>query len=249
MIAIRGRVFGNEALSRALGQAPDTIRRRVVGWLWSEKNMFVGRRRTRTGRRGGQYTTNTQGVFRRKLKRKISNMSGTLWADAVVNNFKGHVEGGERRGRIDDMALHMGVYSRSGRTYSRGVGIYSGAPFPEVLEFLQSGGTVSGSGFMIVPVFYNLPRLGAKLSHRVFPSMIRNGELEFFRRGGKIYYFRKDKIGNFRDLLFIGIKRATIRPQFNFVGDWNRRVPKAIQRGQKRIDKAIDIINRRNLTE
>lgn len=249
MIAIRGRVHGNRSLSRALGQAPDTIRRRVVGWLWSEKGMFVGRKRTRRGKRGGRYTTNTQGVFRRKLKRKISTMSGEQWADAVVNNFRGHVEGGERRGRIDNMALHMGVYSRSGRRNTRGVGLYSGVPFPEVLEFLQSGGTVQGSGFMIVPVFQNLPRLGAKLSHRVFPSMIRNDELEFIRDGGRIYYFRKDGYGDDRDLLFIGIKRATIRPQFNFVGDWNRRVPKAIRRGQKRLDKAIDIINRRNLTD
>lgn len=231
MIAMTGRVHNAAQVSRAIGRAPDLFRKKLLGGLLSERDQFVG-------------SKGKDGVFTKKIMRKTS-MKGTPWPRNIARIFGGRVDGGER---IEGMRLVMGVGESKRFKYRHkegyGIGLYSGMPFTSVIDFLSTGGTIQSRNkeFMIMPIyrnFQNKKKIGAQ-----WKSMIANHELAFVREGNRLYYFRKNGYGDDRDLLFIGIKSATVKRQYDFYGDWNKRLPRVGSRLQKKIDKAVDIINK-----
>lgn len=231
MIGLKGNVKGIAEVSKAIGKAPDQFRKSMLGALLSERGLFVGDR-------------SRDGVFTKKLMRK-TGVSGRKWPRNVARIFGGRVENGDR---LEGMKLIMGV-GESKRTTSRhrsnyGVGVYTGIPFLDVLDFLQTGGYVrpQNSTYMIVPIYRNLPTKGK--TRKQWEFMKDNHLLEYVREGNRIYYFKKDGYGDDRDLMFIGILGAFVNRQYNFYGDWNRRLPSSYKRIQKRIDRAVEKINR-----
>lgn len=230
MIEVRGKVHNVAETSRAIGQAPELFRKRIAGWLYSERNSFVG------GYKGGR---RTHGTFTRKLARKES-VKGTPWQTKVVNAFRGEVE---NKGQIEGMKLVMGVnLKRSGRGGKYGYP-YTGAPMPEILKLFEGGAQIQSGGYMIVPIYNNLPSKNKPWAQ--FRQLNDSGQLRFAFSGDRIYYFKHNyHQGQQGDLVFVGLKRVAIRSQYDFDGAWKKRVPKAIDRGQKRIDRLVMRINK-----
>lgn len=222
MITIAGKVYNDKKVAYALGYAPQVFRRRLLGGLLAERNYFVGGK--------GPSGNKVDGVFRRKLLRK-KNSKGTPWPINVVRIFRGEVNNAEK---IDGMKLVMGA------------GIRKQSEFVQIMNFLGNGGAISNDKFMPIPVYRNLP--DTKTPYKTFKRMYDSDELVGIREGNRFYWFRKhssgmsdDHIAN--DLLFVGVKNITVSKQFDFEGDWTKRIPKAIDRLQKTADKAVDDIN------
>jgi hypothetical protein len=232
MIAIQGKVKFAPQVAHALGMAPQRFKSGILGSLLSERDAFVG-------------SKNKTGAFTRKILSK-KNIRGGTWSKSVARIFGGRVDDPGGRA-IDGMRLVMGV-GESGRTrYQKnpryGVGIYSGVPFRDVIDFLSTGGTIfpHNHRYMIMPIYRNLENKKKTASQWEFYKS--NNLLEYVKEGDRIYYFLKNGKGDERDLLFIGIPIATIKKQYNFEGDWNSRLPKVFDRIQKRVDATTNRIN------
>jgi len=230
MILITGKIRFKEQVQKALGQAPERFREGILGGLLTERDMFVGSKKR-------------DGIYTKKIMRKVS-LRGEHWPRSIARIFGGRVD---NAARLNGMKLIMGV-GESQRAKQRnptgyGVGIYSGIPFRDVLDFLNFGGSIAPreSEFMVVPVYRNFS--DKKTIHKQWLRMREDKSLEMVREGNRIYYFRKNGTGDDRDLLFIGIKHATIKRQYNFQGDWERRLPSVYTRLQKRVDKIVDRID------
>lgn len=231
MILLSGRITNRPQVAKAMGFAPDNFKRGILGALLTERNLFVGGK-------------NKDGVFTKKIMRKVS-LRGEKWPRNIARIFGGRVDNADH---LDGMRLIMGVgessRSKYHHRYGYGVGLYSGVPFMDVVDFLSTGGSVvpKEHEFMIMPVYRNFPN--KKTIRKQWMLMRDNDLLEFVREGNRIYYFRKNGFGDERDLLFIGIKAATIRSQYDFYSDWNKRLPSTFQRIGRRIDRITERINR-----
>lgn len=233
MILIQGKTKFAPEVAHAMGLAPTKFHSGVLGSLLAERDMFVG-----SGKRDG--------VFTKKLMRK-TGIKGQQWPRNVARVFGGRVDE-PNKNSVEGLRLVMGVGESKRSRYrhanpSYGVGLYSGIPFRDVLDFLNIGGSFGPAQheFMIMPIYRNFT--DKKAIGKQWRAMLENKSLEFVREGNRVYYFKKDGTGDDRDLLFIGIKRATVQRQYNFVGDWSRRIPGAINRIQKRVDRVTQRIN------
>ena len=75
--------------------------------------------------------------------------------------------------------------------------------------------------------------------------MSKGNNFDFVRKGGKIFYFdSQESAGSVGSLLFVGVKRVKVKKQFDFEGDWDRRIPKVLNRGQKNVDRATKEVDR-----
>lgn len=156
------------------------------------------------------------GVFRKKLLRKKTVRGGT-WETKVARIFKGWIGNGEKLG----MYLEMGFPTTKKRKIH------------EILETLTKSHSVTSTSYMPTPVYKNLA--GVKNTYKFFKRKSSLGELTVVRDAEKILFF--DKKGS-KDLLFVGVKKIYIKKQFDFQYDWSKRLPNAIERYQKAIDKA-----------
>jgi len=231
-VAIKGKVRFAAEVSHALSKAPEKFRSGILGSLLTERDGFVG-------------SSKKDGVFTKKIMRK-SNIRGGHWPRNVARIFGGRVDEPSKT-EIDGMRLVMGV-GESGRSKYRhkagyGVGTYTGAPFRDVMDFLSTGGPLFPrlKDYMIMPIYRNLEN--TKKVAQQWKFMRDNDLLEWVHEGERIYYFKKNGTGGSSDLLFIGIKAATVNQQYNFYGDWNRRLPSVYNRVQKRIDRITNRIN------
>ena len=223
---IKGRVIGDRKLRVALATAPGKYRTGLFSWLMGERKKFVGDK-------------GADGVFRKKLRRKISKR-GKPWELRIIRNFKGYISG---ENQIDSMRLTMGLPDSKKKIF-------------EGLRMLGTGGTITSSKFMIVPIWENLRKIGITgAAHRHFKEMMshrfgrgpgRGGlkQLLYVREGGRMYFFDADQPGVGDGLLYIGVKRVVVKRQFNFEGDWDRRIPKVLIRGQKRVDRTTKQIEK-----
>lgn len=119
--------------------------------------------------------------------------------------------------------------------------------FVKGLRVLGSGGYISSSNFMIVPIYKNFT--GSKAEpHNKFKGMVERDELVYIRTGGQVIYADKQKIDNganiFEATMFVGVKRIKVPRQFDFEGDWNIRLPAVISRGQKMVDRTTQRIEK-----
>jgi hypothetical protein len=214
---IEGKIVGDKKVAYLLGLAPNEMRKAILGWLLRERNAFVG---------GKKKDSVVDGVFRKKLMRK-KTPSGAPWQRRVARVFRGRVEGNS----INSMKLIMGAGTRGKQD----------SDFVKGLRILGSGGSISSSNFMIVPNYRNLVKKAD--THNQFLNMLDDDKLVFIRSGGQVIYASKQMIEEGFDVyqaaVFFGTKRIDVKQAFDFEGDWGRRVPKAVERGQKTIDRAV----------
>jgi len=216
---IRGRVVNDKRIAAALAFMPERFRKTLLGWLLRERDSFVG-------------SKTKDGVFRKSLMRK-RNMAGGTWDKRVARAFRGIVENDSQ---VSGMRLRMGA------------GIRGERPFVKGLRILGEGGDITSSKFMPIPVYKNISNTHAL--YKRFREMNAAGALEALRIKGQVIWFDRNKLesihGTSGDLasatLFIGAKRIRVKKQFDFDGSWERRVPSALQRGQKAVDKAVSRI-------
>ena len=224
LFKIKGKVKGALPVQRALHAAPDTFRKSILGWLLAERRAFVGGRT-----RGGSIR---DGVFRKKLQRKKTLKGTSGWAPKVTRGaFKGYVAGG---GDINKMRLTMGSDLKDRKT-----------PFLEGIKNMGSGASIRTSKQMVLPVYKNLPN--KKQTYKQFRSLMSAGRLYPVQQGAKTLYF--DTFGDESTaqgdtLKFVGVRQINVGKQFDFEGDWNKRIPKVILRGQKKVDRTVDRIDR-----
>ena len=235
-LSLSGKVTGIAELGSKMDFAPRLFRGTAIAQLKRERNLFVGKR-------GGG-----EGVFTKKIMRKkISSdrSPGGTWSKKVAKLFRGKVTVGSAE-RAEDIKLGMGLFFNSDKDIFR------------ALEFLQTGGTVTTSGLMLVPIYNNLRRAGVTMktggakfgsgSHagNVVRAMIKADNLVTIRRGGKVYFYNKILMAanSSYSLFFVGVKKITVKKQFDFVADWVRREPKAINRLQKAMDRGVVKFNK-----
>ena len=220
---IIGKVKGTDQVSFAMGAAPKTYKATMIGWLLSERNMFVGGK-TRTG-------AMKDGVFRKKLMRKRTLKGTSGWKKNAARVFHGRLENTHQ---IEGMLLRMGA------------GIHGERPFVKGLRILGEGGTISSrSKFMVLPVYKNLTQ--KTRTYEQFRKLNERKELYPVKKRGKVLFFKRPQSGPFthRDLVFVGVRRIRVNKQFDFQKDWDKRIPSARKRGQKRVDTATKRVNKR----
>lgn len=155
------------------------------------------------------------GIFRKKLLKKTNSKGGT-WSKGIVKLFKGYVT----KGKNINMTLEMGLISTREHKIHK------------ILESLQDTHYIQSNKFMPIPVYKNIGYVNSP--YKLFKRKIYSKELTLIFKRNKILYF--DKTGS-KDLLFVGKKRIKVKKQFNFINDWNKRLPKVIDRYKKAIDK------------
>lgn len=224
LFIINGRVEGAQKISKMIGFAPEKFRETVKKWLYRERDSFVGNNDPKRRK---------DGAFRKKLQRKISNR-GIPWEQRVTRVFRGRLEGEKS---LDTMKLIMGAGTRDWRD----------SDFVKGLRVLGSGGSISSSNFMIVPIYKNFRGTRAE-PHNKFKGMLSRDALVYIRVGGQVLYVDKQMIEQGSDIygatMFIGTHRIKVPKQFDFEGDWNARIPSVMSRGQKMIDKTTQRIEK-----
>lgn len=232
-LIIKGKITGDAHIAYLIGyDSPKVFRNALVGTLMNEKKKFIG-------------VKGKPGAFRRKLmKKKLAGgrkgrHGESGWSSGIIGNITGWVE---QKPTIAGTYLDMGVLGER--------------KIHKIIEFLGRGGSITkGSGELIIPHYRNLMSVGIKIKTLVSAGKYLmdyeriTGRKTFrMRMGGQSRYYDEQLAaeGKFQQaLMFTGMHRITIKKQFDFVKDWKRREPKAIERMQKAVDKASKRIQRK----
>lgn len=230
-------VYGSKELHQMLLTAPKAILNGAEHWMWKERKLFVGNK-------------GSTGTFRRSLKRKKKKYSSGTWSGAIGQAFTGSVK---NRGNSRGMYLEMGVIDKWRKRI----------PY---VDILAKGGTVrpKSGKWMLIPNYKNLrdsgvrgrigSSSGSKMNWTRWRKQNQGSLMAPFVHNGKLYIFAKGTSGSpdskYRRMglfnkrpLFIGVKKATIKKQFDFVKAFDRRIPGMVKRFDKRINKVIDKLN------
>ena len=169
------------------------------------------------------------GSFRRSLSRKKHKGREGTWDDSIGRMFKFYVTPRTIWKDFTSMQMTAGIMGE-GKT-------------KEGIKLLQTGGSISSPKYMPVPVWSNLTAAGiTKDAPGTFKRWAAAGKLEYIIKGGRVYWFYNDK------LVFRGVKRITVKKQFDFFGAWAKRKTAAVLRGQKRVEALAVQLNKRNFT-
>jgi hypothetical protein len=204
------KVFQSPGYQFLLQNAPEAYIRAVRIWLIKERGRFVGDRR------------HGPGSFTKKImKKEISGVPGEHWSYNVARTFKGYIN--ESPGNL---SLQMGVNIKHPK------------PFGQSLSKMEEGYTEKSSGYMVTPVYENLPfSRPRKKALEEFDRMLRERLLEMIRgTNGRIYYCDK-KTGK---MLFILGRSIKVKSKFNFIGSWEKQLPSVRGRGQRMIDRQTE---------
>lgn len=215
-IEIKGKVTGTEELSKTFNRAPEKYRRAIFAWLLRESASFVG-------------NSKRDGRFRKKLMSK-NKSGGGKWSRKIIKLFKGEVTGTEK---ISGMKLTMGLIYHNKKLIH------------EIVENMSIDQTMSPKKgkFLILPINKNLRNLpNNKKALGIFSRKIRDKSLTMIKDEKNLLYF--DKKSN-KQLLFIGIKKANIKRQYDIEGDWGKVLPSAYNRFMKTIDRTTQKLNKR----
>jgi len=238
MFRLEGKIHGAEEVKKLYAIAPKAFLNTIKRWFYSERKKYVGNRKM-------------NGIFRRQLMGLRHAGEGPFerpwkWPKNVVNAISGVVTGIDNMGSI---MLTMGGLSDS--KFIQGMAMmdvgYSG---PRV---------ISSSSNMTIPVYKNLAKLGIRRDWALNQKMFfggRDGGL-FAKRtaNGTILYFNASdryKTGARKGalkrsaLLFIGKKQIKLNPKFDFVNQWETRIPAAVSRGQTLIDRTVRALTTEN---
>jgi hypothetical protein len=230
---VRVELIGSDRVQQMFTAAPRVFSRTLTHFLWRERKNFVGNKRH-------------SGSFRRTLERKKRKYREGTWSKAMGKGFTGSIDHPEGTG---NMTLKMGI---SPKWQDR-------VPY---LSELSRGYTVTPKNrqWLIIPMYRNLLSVGLfgriggtgmgktkRTWSKFMAAMSSAGKLDQpFMYHGKLLFFGDvpDKGGSHekrrlhglhRKLLFVGVKRATVKQQFDFYKAFERRVPGV----KNRIEKLI----------
>lgn len=216
-------LLGSDKVQKMFYAAPKVFARAMTHFLWRERKNFVGNKRH-------------SGAFRRTLERKKRKYRDGTWSKAMGRGFTGTIDHPESTG---NMTLKMGI---SQKWQER-------IPY---LSELSKGYTVTPKNrqWLIIPMYKNLLSVGLfgriggtgmgktkRTWGRLMAAMNAGGKLDQpFVHHGKLLFFgdvpdkggtheRRHLHGLHRKLLFVGVKRTTIKQQFDFYRAFERRVP------------------------
>lgn len=229
VIKLTGKVHGAAEIRRMFAVAPDVMTTTVRRWFYSIRKKFVGKKGEKPGR------------YPRWLSRKRLRGRAGQWSTQAAGAFKGFMRAGSR---IESMTLVMGVPQNHQSGFVRG------------LEKMNSGGgSISSSKYMPIPNYENLG--STKRAHARFKSMAANNQLTPIKtRGGAGIMWvdtqkMEDAWGNDEGvdiedmIMFFGTKKINIPGvDFQFESKFKTFLPREIQYGQRRIDRAIRSIEK-----
>jgi len=228
-VLIKGRLKGDKEIVRALTFAPEDYFAGLRGWLKDERVKVVGTKKSTKG-------------YKKILSNKPLRRRKGTWSKKVTGLFKGHIPFAKK---IDDLKLEMGIFGKH--------------KLHRALEMMQTGGTISSSRRMVIPIYKNLKKIGYEgpWSHGSAKTRMRSKAFRFIRRfrglatidaGGKTLFFdkesrkRRGKGYKKSGLLFIGLHGIRIKRQFTGRYDLIQRFktmqPAIINRGQTAVDKS-----------
>jgi len=239
---IKGRVKGDKEVVSALNRAPNTFFFSLRGWLTDERANMLGSKNYKDSR------GKTRHGYRDMLaSRKLKKREGT-WSRKVAHLFRGSVPFAKN---INNLRLTMGVLGRSKHQLQR------------AMEMLQTGGTIRSGSQMPVPMYKNLAAIGEHgpwstgdvrtgLKSKIFRKLASAGRLVGVKRGGKVFYFDKNKMQGGRKwkktgfnksaLLFMGLHGIRIKRLFtgrlDFYNRFDKMQSSMVRRGQTAVDKA-----------
>lgn len=134
----------------------------------------------------------------------------------------------------------------------------------KALELLATGGSITSSSQMPVPIYKNLAKIGftgamsmgsvrTGMKSKAIWIIARSRGLVGIKKGGKVYYFdqsQRNEKGKYprSALLFMGLFGVRVRRQlsgrYDFYARWDRILPSALNRGQGAVDKATKRVER-----
>jgi len=223
--AMKDRFFQSDRVLYAFRKAPDIFADAIDYWMNQERNRFLGRK-LRSSDKG----------IRGKLYHKEIGSGSMGWPKNYVSQFKSFKK---NKGNID-LTMIMGLTQDDGRV-------------TKALEFMAEGGTNAPGKYMIVPNLSALKYYGVykqtqaeeffknkKSEMQFVPS--KDNDNTFFmvskNPAGEAYIKKYGAPQSAQHLLFTITKRTRVHKQFNFMGTWNRNLPRVMSRGQKMMDRA-----------
>lgn len=226
-------VLGERRIQRLFEMAPKVFTEAMAHWLWRERRMFVGNKER-------------QGSFQRQLGRKTRKDAGRKWRVGIGNAFKGWIDNPKR---LYGMTLTMGVND----VWLKRM------PY---VELLNTGGTITPkrANWLIIPKYDNLRTVseykkygghGKMTFNKLFRQLYDNSDLYYMFFHGKMLYFGdfesggKSHLNN--KLLFVGVKSAKIKRQFNFERSFTRRKSGMIRRAEKMASRTVRNIDQGKL--
>jgi len=217
-----------------LNRSPRYIHQEARKWFLDIRKRFVG---TQKQYRYGTYTR----WLSNKSVKYLGSGVGRKWDRPAVSAFKGFVRGTVDHGNV---TLTMGTPSDSKSGFARALDQRSAGSFG-----------ISSSQWMPIPNYQNMMRFGywGNGDPRYFRSKIKSfrGSKDFFsiKRNGVIYFINKKDLRSgdtFRTVTFFKLVKNVRHPNldFQFESKFDSELPKYIQLGKNRFDRAIRAIEK-----
>jgi hypothetical protein len=158
----------------------------------------------------------------------------------VVHAFKGRLENyNSLRGDLLEMRMGLRSNTRKGSRYFEGL---------EMMEKSYSGNrSIHSSKYMPIPLYKNINNAGFDEDYELI-DMMNAGKLAMVKRRDRLYYYLRGqyystgkKEGEYKRkaLMFLGVKKISLKPRFDFYGAWNDHKPSAINHGARLIKECV----------
>lgn len=201
-LVLTGEVHGNEQVKRMFDKAPGVFRNEILGALLRVNRWIIGDKKS-------------TGVIRKKIISRKRWIDSSGWRSQVVNLVKGKVVD-PLTGQVVTRKRMLGLGSGTGlfkkgisMTLQMGVIYRNKKQIDTALEFLETGGSVSTSKYMPVPVQGS----GMAKAFKKFKYWMRTGKLTAVYKNGIALYFLNNGTGERKrdDLKFVGKKNVNVR--------------------------------------
>jgi len=234
MVVVSGKLIGGRELASSMKYYPRIYLAVMSNWMRDERARFLGGPNSKGVRKRG---------FRDILESKPKKGRGKGSSSQITGLFKGYMP---KVSKMDDLRVSMGILGLSRHQLRR------------AMELFETGGTISSSKMMPVPMYKNLAKIGytgpwsmgnvhSGMKSKAFAKFANDERLVMIKGGdAKLFFDKKSrqKDGKFlkSGLLFMGVHSVKISKQFtgryDFYGRFDKMTPKIVERGQKAVDRA-----------
>lgn len=237
-------IVNESKVKQLFAMAPKEFTNSMAKFMYHERNLFVGTR-----------TKKKMGYFRRSLVKKERKSYHGKWSKGMAMAFTGFVHNSKN---LEGMNLNLGI---SEKWQER-------IPY---LEDLSKTHTVTpkNKSWLMIPFYKNLKSIGLfgriggfgrgkTKQHwgRVLKMLDEHSRTSWLLFHNKLLVFGdiEKKSGSHRarhlgrldkKLLFVGVKSATIKKQYDFKRSFMRRRAGVIKRAHKAVDKTVKTIDRK----
>lgn len=192
-----------EEFEKILKVMPDKVLKTVKGWMLSESASFVGNKKK-------------DGSFTKYLLNKDRKYRGGKWSRNFARTFQGKLENDADLNRIN---VKMGISSEKEKKMP-------------LIGALSRGASIraNSSPWLWIPNFENMKKAGINVNKygssgknpitKVLAD--NNNKIEMFYYMGKMFAYLKTGNG-VKHLIFTGVKSVTVKQQFDFYGQWEKR--------------------------